>query len=569
MRPELLRAEPMGRSRILRVDGGGVLLRAPESSIWATALLALFTVGFVLLGGGSLDLGPVDARIGLAAQGPGLSPVGELFGYYAPDLWPLRVLPSWLASAFVEAGDVNPGTVLWPSALAAVAIGWVVAQSLIDRLSATAGVCFGLSWFGCLGVVDHSGSTGIDFLTAAATVAALCGLLVRGSDWTVGVCTALAFLAGGWPPVVVVLAAVLVLGRPDADFSVRLLTPPFLAAVGWSIWALAFATPEAWAAALVWPLTQRPDWWLGPRILALGLPLAPCGIVALSRSCRNARSEHGRRLLTGWLQVAIASLVLGTIVPGLSTAATVPALIGLLVGAAVVVEDALKRTLTPAGQGFLLGFVTLCAAVWLIASLYGGYLWLLVFPYYRGLGIAVLLLSAGFLSLAWTAVAVRETRFGVAALALLAVCLKLAHWGYYVPEWNYRHGQGPWGRAIGQWLLPNWTLYTFHDWPADLAFAIGRPVRKLSSPWHLAYENPGEARYVLLQDSEFQNWPKNAPEVFKVAEFLDRFGNRRILARTRGVLRTPAGFLLPDPTPGMTSTEPLADQSPLPPVNTP
>ena len=37
---------------------------------------------------------------------------------------------------------------------------------------------------------------------------------------------------------------------------------------------------------------------------------------------------------------------------------------------------------------------------------------------------------------------------GLATLFVMAVGLKLAAWGYYVPEWNYRQSQGPWARAI-------------------------------------------------------------------------------------------------------------------------
>jgi hypothetical protein len=117
------------------------------------------------------------------------------------------------------------------------------------------------------------------------------------------------------------------------------------------------------------------------------------------------------------------------------------------------------------------------------------------------------------------------------------------HWTYYVPEWNYRHGQGPWGRAVGQWLLPNWTVYTFHDWPPDLAFAIGRPVRQLRSPQHLAFLATEQSKHVLLLESEFEHWPADAPALFKVATFHDQFGGRRVLARTAGVLITPTGTL--------------------------
>jgi hypothetical protein len=173
-------------------------------------------------------------------------------------------------------------------------------------------------------------------------------------------------------------------------------------------------------------------------------------------------------------------------------------------------------------------------------------LWTLVFPYYRPLGIAVLALGIAVLGLGWSACETGNCRRGQAALAILTISLKLVHWAYYVPESNYRHGQGPWGRAIGQWLLPNWTVYTFLDWPPDLAFAIGRPVRKLRSPEHLAYAPGPDAKHVLLLESEFQHWPEHAPRVFKVAEFHDREGRKRILARTEGRLITPSGLLLPN-----------------------
>lgn len=136
-----------------------------------------------------------------------------------------------------------------------------------------------------------------------------------------------------------------------------------------------------------------------------------------------------------------------------------------------------------------------------------------------------------------------RTRRGAVVLVLLTVALKLAHWGYYVPELNYRSGQGPWGRAIGQWLLPQWTLYTFHDWPEDLAFATGRRMRQLRSPRHLAFEEPGHAKHVLLLASEYEHWPEDAPAVSVVATFQDQDGARRVVARTAGVLVTPTGAL--------------------------
>ena len=82
---------------------------------------------------------------------------------------------------------------------------------------------------------------------------------------------------------------------------------------------------------------------------------------------------------------------------------------------------------------------------------------------------------------------------------------------------------------------PRWPIYTIHTWRADLAFATGHRVRQLVSPQHLAYE-PGEARFVLLLDSEFENWPDEAPPLLKVASFQDEYGAARVLARTAGAL---------------------------------
>ena len=138
-------------------------------------------------------------------------------------------------------------------------------------------------------------------------------------------------------------------------------------------------------------------------------------------------------------------------------------------------------------------------------------------PYYRALGIVVGVLVLVVAALGWSALASANTRRGLVTLAIMAVGLKLAHWGYYAPEWNYRHSQGPWGRAIGQWVPRKWPVYTFHDWPPDLAFFIGRPVRQLPSARFLNYVPGPECHFVLLQASEFANWPEQAPPLTLVA----------------------------------------------------
>jgi hypothetical protein len=533
-----------GASRVLRRDQGRVSLTVPDLQAWSAPLLALLAIGFVLVGAGNFDLGGADARVGLAA-GEAFGPLGRVHGYWAPDLWPGRVLPSMLARLFEEMGRPSPGSVLWPSALAAVAIGAILSNRLMEKLGARAGLLMAFAWFGSIGVIDHSSGTGLEMISGLATVAAIDRLISRHSDWTAGVLSALAFLAGGWPPVVLVLLVVIVLGRPGANYSPRLLLPPVLAALGWGIWAISAASAEAAAAALTLPFTQKPDWWLAAGVLFFGLPFAPLAFLGFSRSLRGNLGGSGRGMVVAWGQVAIACLIAGTIVPGLSQAARVPALAGMLVTSAAVLEAAWSMALGRTPRRLFLLFSMGLLAAWLAVVIYGSYLWLLVFSYYRPVGIAVLCLSVPAMITGWLALERSNTRRALVALGLLTVALKVVHWGYYVPEWNYRYGQGPWGRAIGQWLLPNWPLYTFHEWNPDLTYAIGRPVRKLRTPQHLAYPETDEARHVLLLQSEFEHWPESAPRLSKVMTFHDEAGNLRILARTDGVLRAPSGRRLP------------------------
>ncbi|WP_165230582.1 hypothetical protein [Aquisphaera insulae] len=531
------------RNRVLRADAR-LTLPLALGGAWIAPLIGALTIGFVLIGAGNLELGPADARLGLAAGEP-FGPIGQVYGRYAPELWPAKVALSRLAGRFGELGDALPGIVLWPSALAAAAIGWILARRAVQELGTRCGVLVGLAWLGSLGVIDHSGGIGLDFLPGLAVVAAIDRLLSKGSDWAAGAWTALAFLAGGWPPVVVVLLAVLVLGRREAGYSARLLVPTVSAAAVWTAWALVAATPEALAAALALPFTLRPDWFLAPKLLGLGLPFGPFALLAWSSSIRGGWSPRGRLLVKGWAQAAIACLVVGTVVPGISQAARIPALAGMMLAAGTVLDSAWTGTLARGPRRAFLAMAFGLSLLWLMTLVYGEYLWLLVFSYYRPVGIAAAVLAIPLLALTWLGVEEGSSRRAAVAMLLLAASLKLVHWGYYVPEWNYRHGQGPWGRAIGQWVLPNWTVHTLHEWPSELAFATGRPVRQLRTPMHLAYPENGESRHVLLLESEFENWPELAPRLLKVARFTDADGGVRILARTPGTLVTPAGAILP------------------------
>ena len=132
----------------------------------------------------------------------------------------------------------------------------------------------------------------------------------------------------------------------------------------------------------------------------------------------------------------------------------------------------------------------------------------------------------------------------------MAVGLKLAHWGYYAPEWNYRFSQGPWGRAIGQWVPRKWPVYTFRRLAARPG-VLHRPARPAAAaaPRFLNYVPGPECHFVLLQAADFANWPDQAPPLTLVARFQDQSGEERILARTPGLF----------PLPGLNGPRPSAN----------
>jgi hypothetical protein len=179
--------------------------------------------------------------------------------------------------------------------------------------------------------------------------------------------------------------------------------------------------------------------------------------------------------------------------------------------------------------------------LWLAMGLGGGLHLAFNVPYYRAIGVYLVLGLIPIVSLGFIGFERRNARFVLVSLGIMALSIKLAYSGWYAPEWNYRLSQGPWGRALGQWIMPRWPVYTFHDWSPDLAFAIGRPVRQLKSPQHLTFEDPNVSKFVLLLESEFLHWPSDAPPLKKLSQFLDESGGVRIVARTGGYLPTPFG----------------------------
>jgi hypothetical protein len=501
------------------------------ASIAVPAAFVVAAVGFVIIGGGNLDLGPNEAKIGLSAVEP-IGPFGQSLGGWDPSVWVGSVLPSraWQAAS----GMWNAAIVRWPAAIAAILIGLFIVRSVRAAAGARAACLATLCWFGSLAVIDRSADAGLDLIAGLGTVLALNRLLTRGSDWIAGLCAAWAFLAGGWPPLALIGLAIVVLGRSGTSISFKMILPIVATVVGWSAWALMATRAEVWAAALSLPLTQPSAWTMAAGVIGLGLPWSPFALLGFSNGIRDRWTPAGRPYLVGWGQVALASLVAGTIIPGLAPAATLPALAGLAIVAAACLDSVLSANLAPLAKGWLHAATLIVVIGWtVVAALWGGQIAMTV-SYYRPVAIILIAIAIGATTIAASSAWLGDRRGTLASLVLLAISFKLAHFGQHVPEWNYRHSQAPWGRAIGQWVPQKHPIHVLHGWPADLVFAIGRPVRQLADP-RLLPDRPGPSpKFILLLQSEFDHWQEKWPKLLPVARFEDESGEGRVLARTEG-----------------------------------
>ena len=491
------------------IDRTGLVLAWPTKWWWERLALAALAIFFVLVGAIDLDLGPGEARLGLAAgERPG--PLGQAVGYWAADLWPAEVLPSYVLAQLDPGGRPSSAAVRWPAAIAGILAGWLIARGTSRGMGTRAGLLAGLCWFGSLALIDRSGAIGLDLIVGLAVLATIQVSMTDGSRWGAGFWAAIAFLAGGLPPLVLIALVFVVLGRHTAALSPGMLVPPVAAILFWSAWTSVAISPEICASALVLPFTQKPAWFLAPGIVAIALPFSPFALVAMAPSARRVWDTTARSWLNGWFQATVASLIAGSLVPGLAIPARVVALAGVSLGAAAGLDTALRRNWRGGEPGLfhaLLGRRRDMAFRHDVRDLH-------------------LDLVSGLLPRArdrderfhplrgrhcWLALARRHARLAIFTLLLVAIGLKLGYWCYYVPEWNYRYSQGPWARAIAQWIPRKWKLYTLHDWPADLAFFTKRTVRQLPSPHFLKFQDEGFCKFVLLLPAELENWPPSAP----------------------------------------------------------
>jgi hypothetical protein len=323
-----------------------------------------------------------------------------------------------------------------------------------------------------------------------------------------------------------------------------------LAVVGsWSAWAWSTARFEAWAAAVALPLTEGPAWTLAIWAAVYALPWSPMAALLGLESVRKGLTEEGRALALGWLKIAGALALAGTLVPGLGDATRIPILFGLAVASASAIDRVLAgwHGLAPGARRAFWAAAILASVGWaIVATPTFGYVAASIGSY-RSL--AVLLIGLGLVAPMVAIAGASRSRpaLALAALVIVAGSLKLAHWGVVVPEWNYRASQGPWGRAIGQWMPRRSTLYFINTtafdtsipdrdrWPADLAFHAGRKVRQIPAAEALGLEPEADSpHFVLLHPSEFEHWPESAPDLVLVREMQDQYGSPRVLARTTG-----------------------------------
>ena len=517
-----------------RVDARSETL-APSARPWRAHPSVHWALAGVLLLAGSLqrDLSAEEARLGLSAM-ERLAPFGQSYGGWDPSILPGRVSPSWLLYRVLgEAWNGWPGLVLVPGAVAVTALCLWLASRCRRYFGPGGDALAVLCFAGSALWLELPGGMMAHALTGLCTVACLGRVLGKGSDWSSGALAALAVLCGGWPALVIIAVPILVLGRRGSYLSVPLLLPPTAALVGWSAWALRAAPAVVWGQALVAPLRQMPGWMELPWILPMLLPALGLAVASLSGALRSCWPPEGRAWALSWAQVGLVTGLLGTFIPGFAPVAWFP----LGVAAAVLAAGVLRAFLTssrvgPKMAGLILGVGVVVNLAWTVLA--GPRLVYVIasMGHYREIAIAAGLLTALALAVAVVAAWERRRRWCVASLVVLALAVKLSHAGIYLPERDYRLGQGPWGRAIGQWVPPRWPVYTLHTWPSDLAFHIGRPVRQLVSAQWLAMVATTQPQYILLQQAEFDHWPNDAPAIARIRTFEDDRGGMRVLART-------------------------------------
>lgn len=529
---------------------GQTSVRALADSLASISLLshamgvfgfAAIVCTFLLWGATRLEIGSQEARLGMAARET-FGPVGQSFGGLDPGIYPGQVA---LLKAFsiIEKWNAGQETIRWTSVICAGLIGIAITLRTEWKSGKTAALAVALCWFSSLALLHRTGELGIDFYLGAGLVLALNDTIANRGQLRLrtGIYTGIAFLCGGLAPVILVVAASIIICRSSAG-----LRPSFLAIViatvgGWSAWALNEISAEAWAAAIALPVVFRSGSSFPTIVMMLCLPMVLAVPAFFSQRLRSGWSESSREYTSNWWTIASACLFVGTVLPQFSRATLLPIVAGCSVIAGHVWATAWQSrefsALGFAGRwlNYTSGLMLVVASAAIIP--FGIYLSMAI-PYYRWTSLACVIMAIASVVFYFYGNYARASRQVILSIVLLAICLKTAHAAIYVPEWNYRRGQGPWGRAIGQWVPAGWPIYTLHGWPTDLAFATGHNFRQITAPRFLPGQDrspDGRPVFILLHPADFERWPKTAAPIRKVFEFQDQSGfSSKILARTGG-----------------------------------
>jgi hypothetical protein len=509
-------------------DANSTTDSTPRQAAWLTALLGTL-IAFCLFWNADLrDLGPEEARIGLASLEK-LGPLGIVYGQWNAALWPLQVLPAWVITQLTGQGIPHTGSVRWPVIAAYLMLLLLGGRSLKARFGLRPLLWFGLIGASMLGFLDRAWPS-FDLLSGLAVAAAIDRRLDRGWDFLGGCLAAMAFLAGGWPPLLAILLVAWIL--PLEGRRLTWFLPVILSVAAWVVWIVRVAGVEPCAAALAWPLTSRPEWFLLTGLLAQGLPWTPIAALAFWPRVRAIWSRPGRRFLADQFKVTLVLGLAGTLIPGMAPVVRAPLLLILAMCAAASFDAGLRSLSSVRWPMLSLTNLVAIPLVVLVVPL-AVYLGAAI-PFYRPVAITVGILAILSATAALAAWIPGRARLAAPAWILAALVFKVAHAAVFLPEWNYRAGQGPWGRAIGQWLPAQAEVLSLVRWPDDLAFYIGRPVRFIPHEAMLNLPHPtmpDRPRYVLLARSEFDHWPDSAPRLALIREFQDNLAGSRVLAR--------------------------------------
>ena len=481
------------------------------------------------------DVSLDEARIGLSAlERPG--PFGQVFGGWEPSILPGQVLPSsFLYQILGEAWSGWSGLVLWPGSVALIALTVMLARQSQKLFGPGSGLLTILFLSGSSLFMELPGGMMAHAITGFFTVASLAWALTRGSNWTSGVLAAIAVFSGGWPALALIVVPIMIMGRQGAYLSLPLLVPPISAFAAWSVWALKVAPSVVWAQAIAAPLRQSPGWAAFPWVLLMLLPGLGLAVAALSGSLRASWTPAARSWTIAWAQVGLVASLLGVFVPGMAPVAWFLLAASVAVTATGVTRSFLTSSrVGPRMTRLIFGVAIMANLLWAALALPRLVFVAASMGYYQELAVISGLLTAFAVAFALVGAWEGRRRWCVASFVGLTFAIKVAHAGIYVPEREYRIGQGPWAHAVGQWVPPRFPIYTVHTWPADFAFDLCRPVKQLVAAQWLGLVDTPHPRHVLLLKAEFDHWPADAPAIEKIREFEDERGGVRVLAKTTG-----------------------------------